>query len=136
MSVSRSHDYLYTLVCSLISVIRCILGFAKRDDRRYLKYSFMHVRTSDSDTADRIFDTKGIQFSPLHKIPGLMPAASAPPDFMHGLYLGSDSLLFHARVHELRIVTYHTLAIQRHTLNQIIIVGGMLTKRSSTHDPF
>lgn len=90
----------------------------------------MHARTSNSDTADRIFDTKGIQFSRLYKIPGLMPAASAPPDFMHGLYLGSGSVLFHECVHELRIVTYNSLAIQRHTLNQIIIFNSA---RSGLH---
>lgn len=115
--VSRCHEFY------------CCLDFVLRNDWRYLKYAFLHARASaesNTELAQEIFDRKGIQFSPLYKLPGFMPSASAPPDYMHGMYLGTILLV---RRHDF-ILIQHAIAIIRHTVNQILVVGGILSRRS------
>ncbi|TFK63271.1 hypothetical protein BDN72DRAFT_803396 [Pluteus cervinus] len=73
---------------SLLSDPRCFAPdeFELRDDWRYLKYSF-RARDSPPDVAESIFELRGVRWSELNRLPGWLPSASSPIDFMHCVML-------------------------------------------------
>ncbi|KAI1792694.1 hypothetical protein LXA43DRAFT_1130213 [Ganoderma leucocontextum] len=86
--------------------------FEYREDGRYLKYAF-RARDADEATRTEIAERRGVRWSVLNLLPDWFPARDGPPDFMHAAYLGEA----------------------KHVLQDILVGGGMFTKRSSKDKP-
>ena len=102
-----------------------------RDERRFLKYAY---RWKDAGPQERlrIEEQRGVSWTTFSGLPGWMPARDSPVDFMHAVFLGKIP----SSVASMSLIVLNILGEVKHIVQQILVVGGMLTRRSRNNDPY
>ena len=104
-------------------------AFRLREDGRFLKYAFAS-RHADAADREEIAQKRGVRWSALDILPDWMPGRDAVVEFMHAGYLGKLLPSF-----QLICLIAYAQGVVRHTLQDIVVGSGLLTKRARKDKP-